>query len=504
MSTNIATSYWTEVIQAGDNVSEILKSTTRDANRAYSYLEQIHALAGNNAMLNHPLVVHFDTMLESQTDGVGTKVRIYMRQYNIMYEDYKRWKVEREIFEATANELMYRMMLDLYAMIVDDFRDGHIAISVTDIIDINHIKIDMNNPDKEQGIVWANAMKYAIENVIKETEIALIAGETAVLGAWDNEVALRKIVSDLINRLLGIENYISGSAVLLQIDDNTQVRIIDQIKEILNPEGKTTVTEIREFATIVEGRIELNIGGSGNGILNGTRLADMKAGDDVLVFCEKKTPSGIISPRANGISAIRKLEDIFGDDWTNKTITDFFDHPTISKKIGAEKLKQKFLDQWLSFDTKIWDVSTGRTTIYNPYISRVLLGGEQGSPSYEVSWLAHMTGNPPRKLAELIGDKKLNMSIDYSDMEIPQIIEMCMLAFDLSFEEAFAMWNMGIPYIITTDSGDSDQIIEEADKSWFTVKKIGTISSTEEWQEPTVTITHNEFSKTEKVEELLI
>lgn len=33
-------------------------------------------------MLNHPLVVHFDAMLESQTDGVGTKVRIYMRQYN--------------------------------------------------------------------------------------------------------------------------------------------------------------------------------------------------------------------------------------------------------------------------------------------------------------------------------------------------------------------------------------------------------------------------------------
>lgn len=75
-----------------------------------------------------------------------------------------------------------------------------------------------------------------------------------------------------------------------------------------------------------------------------------------------------------------------------------------------------------------------------------------------------MTGNPPRKLAELIGDKKLNMSIDYSDMEIPQIIEMCMLAFDISFEDAFSMWNMGIPYIITADSGDSDQIIEEASK----------------------------------------
>ncbi len=499
MPTNIATSYWTEVILAGDDVSKILKDTTKGANFKYSYLARINALAGNNAMLNHPLVVHFDAMLESQTDGVGTKVRIYMRQYNIMYEEYKRWDLERETFEATANELMYRMMLDLYAMIVDDFRDGHIAISVTDIIDINHIKIDIDNLDREQGIVWANAMKYAIENVIQETEIALIAGETAVLGAWDNEKALRKMVSDLINRLLQIQTYVNS---LEWIDEQgTQANWLYQI---VNPEGKKTVMEIQEFATIVEGRMELNIGGSGNGILNGTRLVNMKAGDDILVFCEKKTPSGIISPRANGISAIRKLEDIFGDDWTNKTITDFFDHPAISEKPGAAKLKQKFIDQWLSLDTKIWDVSTGRTTIYNPFISRVLLGGEQESPSYEVSWLAHMTGNPPRKLAELIGDKKLNMSIDYSDMEIPQIIEMCMLAFDLSFEEAFAMWNMGIPYIITADSGDSDQIIEEASKHWFNVKKIGTISSTEEWQEPTVTITHNEFSKTEKVEELLI
>lgn len=72
-----------------------------------------------------------------------------------------------------------------------------------------------------------------------------------------------------------------------------------------------------------------------------------------------------------------------------------------------------------------------------------------------------MTGNPPRKLAELIGDKNLNLSIDYSDMEIPQIVEMCMLAFDISFEDAFSMWNMGIPYIVIADSSDSDVIIQK-------------------------------------------
>lgn len=58
------------------------------------------------------------------------------------------------------------------------------------------------------------------------------------------------------------------------------------------------------------------------------------------LYSVKKTPSGIISPRANGISAIRKLEDIFGDDWTNQTLNDFFDHLAISEKPGAAKLKQ--------------------------------------------------------------------------------------------------------------------------------------------------------------------
>lgn len=87
-----------------------------------------------------------------------------------------------EEFQETANELMYRMMLDLYAMIVDDFRKGHVAVSITDIIDISHIKISDSDPDKEQGIVWANAMKYALETIIEETQIALLAGETAILG----------------------------------------------------------------------------------------------------------------------------------------------------------------------------------------------------------------------------------------------------------------------------------------------------------------------------------
>jgi len=58
----------------------------------------------------------------------------------------------------------------------------------------------------------------------------------------------------------------------------------------------------------------------------------MEAGHVVLMFPEQKTDKGIISPRANGISAIRRIENLLGDTWTNKTLDDFFAHPTIAAK----------------------------------------------------------------------------------------------------------------------------------------------------------------------------
>ncbi len=105
----------------------------------------------------------------------------------------------------------------------------------------------------------------------------------------------------------------------------------------------------------------------------------------------------MISPRANGISAIRRLESIFGDSWTDRTLTEFFSHPKIADKGGSAALKQKFETQGLSMNMKIWDVATGRTTVFNPFISRELLGGMNRPPKYNISGLAHMTGNPPRK-----------------------------------------------------------------------------------------------------------
>lgn len=44
MSTEIATSYQTEFIQAGDDVSKILKKASIEANKTYSYLVELYSL----------------------------------------------------------------------------------------------------------------------------------------------------------------------------------------------------------------------------------------------------------------------------------------------------------------------------------------------------------------------------------------------------------------------------------------------------------------------------
>ena len=111
----------------------------------------------------------------------------------------------------------------------------------------------------------------------------------------------------------------------------------------------------------------------------------MQPGDVVLAFFEKRT-GGVISPRANGISAIRRLENLLGDTWTNQTLSDFFNHPKIAEKSGAEALKAKFLDQRIDLDWKIWDIATGRTTVFNPFVSRTLLADDgRGNPNYRIS-----------------------------------------------------------------------------------------------------------------------
>jgi phosphoribosylaminoimidazole (AIR) synthetase len=66
------------------------------------------------------------------------------------------------------------MLHDLIAMNADDLRDGQMAVSVTNIIDINHL-------GGERGRVFSESMAKAMEQATSEIGIGNVAGETAVL-----------------------------------------------------------------------------------------------------------------------------------------------------------------------------------------------------------------------------------------------------------------------------------------------------------------------------------
>lgn len=129
---------------------------------------------------------------EIQTDGVGTKVRIYMKAFNSLYEKYRADKTDanKKEFEETAKILFYRMFLDLYAMNVDDFRDGDIALVMSDILEVDFVRLD--GDDKEQGEVFCNAFAFGISEVVNKTGIALGTGESALMGDGDKLKSTRR------------------------------------------------------------------------------------------------------------------------------------------------------------------------------------------------------------------------------------------------------------------------------------------------------------------------
>ncbi len=122
-------------------------------------------------------------------DWVWTKVQIYTAIFNQMIEELESGLItEKEVLKQ-AIELWERMLRDLIAMNVDDLRDWEMAIAVTNIIDINHL----------EWLRWKNfaeSMKKALSNVIKDLDIAITAWETAVL--WEHE-KVEQIIDDVLN-----------------------------------------------------------------------------------------------------------------------------------------------------------------------------------------------------------------------------------------------------------------------------------------------------------------
>ncbi|MFK7780311.1 MAG: hypothetical protein QM490_04110 [Candidatus Gracilibacteria bacterium] len=423
-------------------------------------------------------------------DGVGTKIQIYSEVFNSLVEDFDGSLVSNKKIMEISIELWERMLRDLIAMNIDDLREGEMAIVVTNIIDINHL-------EGPRGNFFAESMKFALYNVSTELDIGITAGETAVLGENDK---VPKILCDVTEpqRLAGVtstaildimlgderikkllyeneelndylDNYVSKNKSLLK---STCKNTFGKIREIIDRSFETYENSQKILEVILRD-ISFNIGGTGLGIIgNDEKLTEIKAGQAIMYFEEVPTENGIIGPRSNGITRIRTaMNKLAGTGWEILTFEEFLD------KIGnnlSSKLPQKLKDECSGL--KMWDIATGKTTIYNPFISRVLLGGLNNKPIINASSLMHVTGNPGRKISDgLKGNKNLAVELDISDIKIPQIIEILQILGSITGKDAIGSWNMGVSYAIICDESDIETTVNEAKANGFVAKRIGTV-----------------------------
>lgn len=242
-----------------------------------------------------------------------------MQAFNSLYEAYRAAKTpeKRAKLLETAKTLFYRMFLDLFAMNVDDFRQGDLALAVSDILDIDQITLD--GEDSEQGQIFCEAFAHAIGRVIEATGIACVAGETAVMGDGDKLNATRKNMGGIVNDVLGLEQILAGISETVDLPEQVHKLVMTTRTLVRN------ASLAKETQEAIDRSVELNLGGGTIGYRNGQKLAKMEAGHVVVAIFEKKTEKGIISPRANGISAIRAtMTSLLGDDWAIKTLRDYF------------------------------------------------------------------------------------------------------------------------------------------------------------------------------------
>ena len=177
------------------------------------------------------------------------------------------------------------------------------------------------------------------------------------------------------------------------------------------------------------------------------------------------------------------MHNIGWKDWENKTFEEFLEYiwKEKSSKI-PDDLKREL--KWL----KMWDIATWKTTVFNPFISKKLLGWIDWNPIANISSLIHITWNPLHKISNWIKKENLMAEIDMTDVKIPQIIELLQYIWWISDEEAMSYWNMWTPYAVVCDKDDVDKIIKKAKENKFIAKDIWEIKE-KEINSPKLTIT---------------
>jgi len=377
-------------------------------------------------------------------DGVGTKLQIYTSAFEAYIKQFEAKEItDEELFQVSVR-IWKRGLSDLIAMNTDDLREGEMAVAVTNIIDINHLK-------GLRGKVFADSMAEAMGQVIRENDIMMTAGETAILG----EPKKVEMIQEQIELLKG--------NIKKSLDSET----IDQMAEQW-PILRSLDIFNKSLDDIME-EIEFNIGGTSMWISTGEKLVELEQWQ-IVVAIHEKPKDGIIGPRSNGITAIRKgMRSLGGSSWESLSFENFLE------VIGDEKAS--LLSDELKSECaglQMWEIATWETTIFNPFVSRVLLGGVEGSPKIDIASLIHVTGNPVKKIEEWLGGKdNLGVDLDISNVKIPQIIEILQCLGAISDEDAMSSWNMGVPYVIVCNTTeDAALAIDLWKEQWFDMSVI--------------------------------
>ncbi len=431
LTDKIVKQYTQGVIESGDDASEKIKNLIQQANSKTTlakYFDKNWQLKIENQI----------SKVSTSIDGVGTKVRIYTAVFEWMRDLYTQNEVSKQKLVEISIELWKRCFRDMAAMNLDDLRDGQVWIALTDIIDINHL-------DWEKWQIFKDSFSIAVASVVEEIDVPVIAGETAILGDSEKVEEIYKVVEWFIKK---IESYLWGTL------DNSINNIINNYK---NEVGRLL------------SKIEFNLSWTALGVLPAKeKLISQKEGQKIVALLEKPTSSGIIGPRANGITLIRKLlSQKAWPDWIMLTFEQFLDRLSDEEKAKIpSELKQNLSGLYM------WDIATWKTTIFNKFVSRVVLGGLESDPQVGISWIVHVTGNPLRKIKEWIKDSVLSVTLDLSNVQKPQIIQLLQAIDSIPDEVAIKSWNMGVPYMLFVEAKDIDKLSKFAQENGFDMQVI--------------------------------
>ncbi len=156
--------YASNVLCGGDWTSHATKKTVDDANSETS-------LAVSGLLTWSPWEIKlWEYILSLWTDWVGTKLQIYMRQFENYFQEYNssnKDEVNYAIIKEKTLELCERMIADLTAMLFDDGINGERVISFTDII-------DTNTTDWPRAKIFFEAFKEALGKSIINNDALLL------------------------------------------------------------------------------------------------------------------------------------------------------------------------------------------------------------------------------------------------------------------------------------------------------------------------------------------